>query len=509
MFPAVPNLTFAMIIAMGFACFPGMSRTCLAEDTGGSVVFENLRARARELAREAPGASEGAKLPPFVADLAYDQYLQIRVPDRGTVWHGEDVRFHVQFFHPGYLYREPVRVYILEEGERREIPFSPDFFDYSRLTLPEPVPEDLSFAGIRLLYPLHEVGHRDEIAVFLGMSYLRLLGARQVFGASLRGLAIDTAESTGEEFPRFSEFAVERPKGVADQIRVYALLESRRVTGAYSFLIRPGEVTEADVEASLFFREEVQKVGLAPLTSMFLFGENQSRNAPDFRPEVHDSDGLLVETKDGGRLWRPLTNPPKVHRVSRFTDPAGFGLLQRDRDFDHYQDLEARSELRPSLWVKPWGDWGKGRIELVEIPTEHEGNDNIVAYWVPEGKIPAQEEYPFRYTVSAFLGKPDLPPVNLWSVEATRVEPTPERIRFVLDFEGGTPVAADQVALGVTASRGQIKYQGLQDNPRTGGLRAVFDHIPEGEEAIELRVELKRGDRVVSETWVYPVWKQP
>lgn len=478
------------------------------EEEESGWLFSRLKEQARALAAQAAPAREEERLPRFLADLDYERYLRIHVPAEQSLWHGEPLRFRVQFFHPGYLYREPVGVSVVERDDLREIPFNPSYFDYSRVQLPGPVPEELSFAGIRLLYPLHRATQMDEVAVFLGMSYFRLLGARQVFGASLRGLAIDTAEPGGEEFPRFSHFFVERPGEGADHIRVYGLLESRRVTGAFAFLIRPGEVTDAEVRASLYFREEVKKVGVAALTSMFLFGENRTRFFPDFRPEVHDSDGLLVKTREQGWLWRPLHHPQKVHRVTEFPDALEFGLLQRDRCFDHYQDLEARSELRPSLWVRPKGDWGPGRVELVEIPSEHEGNDNIVVYWVPERRYVPQEEVRFHYTASACLAQPMLAGEDLWRVADTRLEAKGQAVRYVLEFTAGPRVltarARSLIGLRVAAEKGEILHQNLQVNQATGGMRVVFDHVPAGEELGDLRVQLLADQRIISETWVYP-----
>ena len=77
----------------------------------------------------------------------------------------------------------------------------------------------------------------------------------QVFGLSARGLAIDTAESWGEEFPWFREFWLVTPAPNAKELTIYALLDSPRVTGAYRFAVEPGEQTRVDVECRLFLRE--------------------------------------------------------------------------------------------------------------------------------------------------------------------------------------------------------------------------------------------------------------
>ena len=310
-----------------------------------------------------------------------------------------------------YLYQDPVLIHLVEEGQVRDFDFSPQQFDYGRVHFPEPLPQDIHFAGLRVLYPVNHPRKQDEVASFIGASYFRLLGARQRYGASFRGLAIDTAEPSGEEFPRFTEFWVEKPGAHSTFLQVFALLDSPRAAGAYRFVIKPGDTTTVEEEASVFIRKEIKKLGLAPMTSMFLVGENRTQCFPDFRPELHDSDGLLLQMGDGQWIWRPLVNPQKNHRVSSFaTDNlTGFGLLQRDRDFRSYEDLAARYDLRPSLWVQPATNWGAGAVELVEIPTPNEFHDNVVAYWVPKQKPAPGQEFHWAGTLSTFLTGPGHP----------------------------------------------------------------------------------------------------
>lgn len=282
------------------------------------------------------------------------------------------------------------------------------------------------------------------------------------------------------------------------------------MTGAYEFVIQPGAETLAQVSATLYFRDAVKKLGLAPLTSMFFFGENRDRYFPDFRPEVHDSDGLLVETKQHQWLWRPLHNPSKAHLISSFPEAAAFGLLQRDRDFGDYQDLVARFEDRPSFWITPEGEWPAGRVELVEIPTAEEWNDNIVAYWVPDQKPDPHQAFHFRYGLRAYRTNADRPRADLLRVQATRLEPREKsRTRFFVDFTGapagrrweGNPTAQFET------SHAKVENLVVQSNEVTGGWRTSFDLIPEGEEEVTARVRLQQADRVRSETWVYQFTK--
>jgi glucans biosynthesis protein len=370
------------------------------------------------------------------------------------------------------------------------------------------LPPGLHFAGLRVLYPLNAPAKQDEVAAFVGASYFRLLGAGQRYGASARGLAINTAEPGGEEFPRFTELWIEKPDKTADHLQLFALLNSPSVTGAYRFIIKPGESTKAEIEAHLFFRKEVKKIGLAPLTSMFLQGESRTRFIPDFRPEVHDSDGLDLQSSMGEWLWRPLINPGKEFQISRFAGKGakGFGLLQRDRDFRDYQDLEARYDLRPSLWVEPLAGWEDGAIELVEIPTPNEFNDNIVAYWVPKEKLAAGSHHYCSYNLSALSTV--TPDSQRLRVLATRINPPHDKapLRFVIDFSGDPPStlpANAAVSAKVQATQGEIRNLVVQKNEVAGGWRVFFDFVAAGNDPSELRLFLHIGGQVWSETWAY------
>nr|MDQ3958849.1 glucan biosynthesis protein [Pseudomonadota bacterium] len=303
--------------------------------------FADVHRRAQELAA-GPFAADRPELPGAFQGLSYDQYRDIRFRPERAVWRGEGLPFQVQLFPRGFMFLDRVKINIIDSGEAVPVAFSRALFDYGRNPVPEELPADIGFAGLRFFYPLHRDDHFDEVAVFLGASYFRAIGQNQAYGLSARGLAIDTGLASQEEFPLFREFWLEKPDKDATELTLYTLMDSRRATGAYRFVIRPGLQTVMEVKAHIFMRERVEKLGVAPLTSMFYHGELTERYMADFRPEVHDSEGLLVETGNGERIWRPLINPRRL-RISTFqvTDPKGFGLFQRDRVFDHYQDLEA------------------------------------------------------------------------------------------------------------------------------------------------------------------------
>jgi glucans biosynthesis protein len=408
-------------------------------------------------------------------------------------------------------YDRPVAIRVVDGERVRPVEFSPSQFDYGKNDFASKVPQDLGYAGLRVHYPIKTRDYRDEVIVFLGASYFRAVGKDEVFGLSARGLAVDTAESWGEEFPYFREFWLVTPAPNATELTLYALLDSARMTGAYRFVVDPGDETVVKVDCRLYLREEVKKLGIAPLTSMFFHGENTARWFEDFRPEVHDSDGIMLQTKQGEWLWRPLDNPRTLNVSGlQAVDPQGFGLVQRDRDFDHYQDLETRAELRPSVWLVPQGSWGAGRVEVVEIPTNKDANDNVVAYWVPERPADAKEPLAFSYAMHWYGADSSRPPGG--RVVATRRDggSAENARRFVVDFGGKKleAIPGDQVLRGVVTVVGgddtaELLGQHVVKNPVTGGWRLTFELRPKRREAIELRAFLDRGGEALTETWSY------
>lgn len=475
--------------------------------------FDSLVAQARQKAAE-PFVDGRTPVPEALKNLSYSDYQSINFNAEHALWRDEGL-FTVQFFHPGFYFDRGVRINVVSDGQSVPVAFDANLFHYRKVD-PSQLPLDgLGFAGFRVHYPLHAQSYYDEFAVFLGASYFRLLGRNQQYGLSARGLAIDTALDKGEEFPFFEEFWIEKPAPTATSITVYALLNSPSVTGAYRFKLLPRTETQMEVQAVVFARQDVAKLGLAPLTSMFIYGENGFKRFDDFRPEVHDSDGLMLHTGAGEWLWRPLANRRGLN-VGSFYDknPRGFGLIQRDRLFDHYLDLEANYHLRPSLWIQPLGDWGTGHVELVEIPSDSEINDNIVSFWVPEKPLLAGERIDFTYLMSAYLEHSTWPP-GAWTdktsigsaVRTGGADDVPPDARlFVVDFAGGDlPVLGpDQLVEGiVTTSSGKIGPPVVQKNTATGGWRVFFDFFPDGENAAELRAFLRLRDHVLTETWNY------
>ena len=468
---------------------------------------------ARRLSEQAYEPAQES-VPAVLRDLTYDQRRDIRFRPDLALWRGQGIDAEVQFFHLGHQYRTPVHVYEIADGMAREVLYGPYLFDFGRNEIDlSGFSEHLGFAGFRLHAPLNRPDYLDELAVFLGASYFRALGRGQRYGLSARGIALNTGLPSGEEFPAFTAFWLERPGPGWQQLVLHALLDGPSLTGAYSFIIRPGTTTMIDVRATLFPRQEIALLGVAPLTSMYLFGPNDRIGVDDFRPHVHDSEGLQIWTGRGEWLWRPLVNPSGL-RVSVFADenPRGFGLLQRSRDFAAYQDLEAHYELRPSLWVEPQGSWGAGDVRLIELPTDLEVHDNMVAFWAPKQPVEPGVPWELAYRLHWCKEAPFAPEVA--RTAATRVgiggvpgpDPDPSVRKFVIDFEGGQLAALPgnlPVEPVAWVSGGELSKPVAQKNPVTDGWRVFFDLRPEAEGPTELRCFLKLGEDVLTETWIY------
>jgi periplasmic glucans biosynthesis protein len=465
---------------------------------------EQVTEMARDLSTRPPRPRQ-ADLPARFADLNYDGYRRVNFDADQALWRGDGLPFQMQPHHRGFLFREKVALHEVVDGQVRAIPYQAAQFRFAGVEAP-PADADLGFAGFRLLAALNRPDHFDEVCVFLGASYFRAVGRGQAYGISARGLALGTASAAGEEFPAFTAFWVERPGPQARSIRVHALLESENVTGAYLFDIIPGESTMMQVRATLFARRNLARVGIAPGTSMFFFGPQAPGGGLDFRPSVHDSDGLMMRTGQGEQLWRPLTNPRALQGSGfRDTAPQGFGLVQRRRAFADYEDLEARYHLRPDLWVEPLGDWGTGQVHLVEIPTRSEIHDNIYAAWAPQAGLLAGRPAEYHYRLHWRARSEDLSQLRFAS---TRLGGAGGNARlFVLDTTPLAPLGASAerppMEPKVETSAGTLRDIVLQPNPETGGLRLTFVLDPGRASLVELRARLTRGDIALSETWLY------
>ncbi|TMV09640.1 glucan biosynthesis protein G [Ruegeria sediminis] len=473
-----------------------------ATDGGTPFDREHVIAEARDLASR--DYAERPTIPQEWRDLTYEQYRSIRFRIEKGYWYGTETPFSVDFFPPGLYFPRAVKVFAVENGMANPVAFDLSMFDKSADVPPLPVDETLGFSGLRLRTEMHRPGLTDEFCVFQGASYFRAIGLNEVYGLSARGLALKTGDPDGEEFPEFIRFWLERPAPGQRNMIVHALMDSPSVTGAYRFDITPGADCVMEVEATLFPRQDLDHVGVGPLTSMFLYDRTNRHRFDDFRPAVHDSDGLMITNGSGEVIWRPLANPKQL-QISSFVDsnPRGFGLMQRSREFSDFADLEASYHKRPCLWVEPKGDWGNGTVALVEIPADQEIYDNIVAYWRPlepyaEG---SRVDLSYRLTWGEEPARTAMPRV----IETAMGKKTFGTGReVVIDFEASELFDEPDALTIVTQSpHVEISPGVLQHNPDTGGLRLAFSFDPGERDHVELRAQLRKGDLPASEVWLY------
>ncbi len=438
-------------------------------------------------------------------ELSYDQYKSIWFKEDRALWQGTDNPYRVDFFHPGLYFPQPVQINIVEGGVAKRLGFDFTLFEKTDQVPELPIDDSLGFSGFRLRTEIEKPGIFQEFMVMQGASYFRAIAKGQHYGLSARGLALNTADPEGEEFPDFTQFWIERPAAGDRGIVIHALMDAPSVTGLYSFAISPGSSTVMDVSAHIFARKELDHIGLGPLTSMFLFDETNRSRFDDFRPAVHDSDGLMVRNGAGETLWRALANPKNL-QVSSFVDdgPKGFGLMQRPKAFSDFADLEAAYHKRPGLWVTPGENWGKGSVTLVEIPADREIYDNIVAYWRPRTSILSGGEHQFTYRLN-WGGEPA--PVK----PITRVINTRMGKRFAggyiatIDFAEHAVIPQDlsMITRHISVNRGTVSGGILQKNPETGGARLAFTFDPKGARSVDMRAQLMMDGHSISEVWLY------
>nr|WP_286675715.1 glucan biosynthesis protein G [Pseudomonas sp. TAE6080] len=451
--------------------------------------LDDVSAKAKELAGQKYEAPR-SNLPNEFREMKFADYQKIRFRNEKAEWADQKTPFKLSFYHQGMHFDTPVKINEVTATDVKEIKYDPTRFDFGDVKFDPKATEQLGYAGFRVLYPINKDDKQDEIMTMLGASYFRVVGKDQVYGLSARGMAIDTALPSGEEFPRFTEFWIERPKPGDKHLVIFALLDSPRATGAYRLILRPGTDTIVDVKSQMFLRDKVSKLGVAPLTSMFLFGANQPSKVLNYRRELHDSSGLSIHAGNGEWIWRPLNNPKHLS-VSNFSveNPRGFGLLQRGRNFSQYEDLDDNYDKRPSAWIEPEGDWGKGSVDLVEIPTADETNDNIVAFWspaeLPKPGEPLDVAYRLHWTLD---DAPFHSPDSAWVKQTLRstgdvkqsnlIRQPDGSVAYLVDFEGPSlkalkPDAAvrGQVSVG---ENGEVVENSVRYNPHTKGWRLTL-----------------------------------
>jgi glucans biosynthesis protein len=465
-----------------------------------------LLAQAQNLAR-APYEQPRLELPSELADLNNQQYQDIRFRPDNTPWYTEPIPFKPQFFHTGFQYRVPVEMHLVDGGLARPYRYAASQFEFGPSVKPPPADSQAGFSGMRIHGPINRPDAWDDFLIFQGASYFRAIATAQAYGIAARGLSVNTAQPAGEEFPVFRAFWIQKPAQGDRAVTIFALLDGPSITGVYRFRAEPGRSTIIEVECTLFPRRALTHVGIAPLTSMYFFGSADATRPDDYRPAVHSSTGLLIWNGLGEWLWRPLINPERI-QYSAFADkaPKGFGLIQRNRAFADFQDIDARYGDRPSVWVEPIGDWGEGTVDLIELPTRSEIYDNIVMFWRPKNPLAEIASHNFRYRLH-WSWEPPVRSTLAYAAQ-TRVGALgrPEVRFFVVDFVSGSscngcnlpPFTAD-----VRAGAGEIRNVLTRPLPGNVGQRVTFEYRPGRTDGTDLRCELKQGSQTISETWVY------
>ncbi len=460
---------------------------------------------ARSLARQ-PYKALPADLPEAFKSLTYDQYVAVHLRPGATLWANDNIGFALEPLHRGFIFSTPMQINLVADGAARRLSYDAALFDFGKLSPPANL-GDIGFSGFRILAP-REQGGFFELATFQGASFFRAVGQGQEPGTMARALAIRTADPRGEEFPAIRSVWIERPTLAADTLVIYAIIDSESVSGAYRFTLRPGEATLIDTECTLFARTTLDHYGIAAMSATHLSGAIDKTRIDDLRPNVGEIDGLQILTGKGEWLWRPVSNPTTL-QTSTFIDenPRGFGFLQRDRNFDDYQDDDQHWENRPSLWIEPIGDWSFGGVQLVEIPTESDVNDNIIAYWRPKAAAERRRGNFLRL------------PAVLVQTAAGAAASRDGRFVALRDGAGARSTAAfwsnsqarfsgrakrqDDFKPNLSVSPGSIVFVRTFTSADQETFRVLFEIDPGGESYSELRLVIEAEGKPVSETWIY------
>ena len=465
---------------------------------------DDVVALARDLSKRA--YQPPRSVPTAWSEISYDDYNAIWFDGRNALWSEEpDTPLRRDVFAPGLYFPTPIDIRVVEDGFSKDLKFDLNVFDKTDKFPDLPITDALGYSGLRFRAELENPSIFQEFAVFQGASYFRAIGTGDIYGLSARGLAIDTASPSGEEFPEFRIFWLETPAPGAPHFVVHALLDSPSCTGAYRFQISHGQPLTMEVTTTLFPRRDLSNVGIAPLTSMFQYDQTNRHRFDDFRPAVHDSDGLAIVNGAGETIWRPLANPNTL-QISAFLDsnPKGFGLLQRAREYRDFAALEALYQRRPGGWIDPQEHWGRGSVTLVEIPTPSEIFDNIVCYWRPTKGLPKGSETTLSYKMT---WGDDMAFGRGISVLNTMIGSAFEGNGTIvlIDFAPGSEVPNDLDAIDIVVqgSAGDVSDGVLQRNPETGGPRLAFKFHPGDAALIEFRAQLRLNGAPLSEVWLY------
>ena len=459
---------------------------------------------ARNLARQ-PYKAVASDLAAPLADLTYEQYVGIRLKPEAMIWGKDNLGFAIEPLSRGFIFSAPVLINVVENNVVRALQLTAGAFDFGKIASPQPsTPVGLS--GIRILQT-NGGAATIEVAIIQGASFMRALAKGQNLGIVSRALSIRTADPKGEEFPFIREMWIERPSLATNALVVHALIDSESMTGGYRFTLRPGDVTIIDTECTLFARSAAENFGLGGMTAMFAFNALDRHNVDDVRDAVCEVSGLQMLNGKGEWIWRPVANRNTLE-VSAFLDikPGGFGLLQRERRFSQFQDDVQHWELRPSLWIEPISEWGEGSVQLVEIPTDSEVNDNIICFWRPKASLPAGGDASFAYRQFWCWSPPTRPTLAIVSDTRSGRGSSGRRRRFVVEFTADQ--FADGKAVGdikpaCSTSAGTIQNLQTFSSEARKSYRVAFELDPGNDSLAEMRLVLESSGKPISETWLY------
>lgn len=467
--------------------------------------FSNVLDLARTLSKR-PFKLNTPDLPDAFNNLAYDAYVGIRARPDAMVWGRENIGFAIEPLHRGFIFSNPMQINFVDDGKVSRLVYESSKFEFGKITPPQNLP-DIGFSGVRIMTTPAGGGAPTEVAIFQGASFFRAAARGQTLGAMARGLAIRVADGKGEEFPQFRAIWIEKPTLAAGALVFYALLDSESLTGAYRFTLRPGDATIIDTECTLFARVAVDHLGIAPMAATSLLSSLDRRKSDDIRPTVAEVSGLQMWTGTGEWLWRPVANRESL-QLSSFVDdkPKGFGFVMRNRDFEQYQDDVQHWEMRPSLWIAPIGEWGPGSVQLVEIPSESEVNDNIIAYWRPRDGLAAGSETMFAYRQFWCWQPPDRPQGAFAVHSRSGRGSNGKRRRFIVQFSGDAfaePQRLPDLKPALTVAPGAIVSMQSYLLPDRRAFRVAFEIEAGGENYSELRLVIEAAGKPISETWLY------
>ena len=458
---------------------------------------------ARNLSKR-PFRPLSADIPGAFRDLSYEQYATIRQRPGTAIWGAENTGFAIEPLHRGFIFSDPMEINLVADAKARRVLYDPALFDFGKLAVPSDV-GDIGFSGFRVL--AQGLNGFSDLAIFQGASFFRAVAPGQTLGTIARALSIKTADPRGEEFPAFRAVWIERPTLAAGALLIHALINSESVTGAYRFTLRPGDATIIDTECALFARVAVDNLGLATMSATHISGPIGERRNDDLRPSVSEVTGLQMLTGKGEWLWRPVANRDTL-QISTFVDenPRGFGFLQRDRNFDHYQDDDQHFETRPSLWIEPIGDWSAGGVQLIEIPSDSETNHNIIGYWKPMQTLAAGSETFFAYRQFWCWNPPEQPPLAIVTQSRSGRGSSPKRRHYVVEFAGdilSTPQNMAAMKPNLNVAPGSIVLLRTFCSTEKKSCRILFEIDPGNETYSEMRLVLEAEGKPISEAWLY------